>query len=180
MFQPGKSFVDMEQEIINRVSSSGLITIDLEEYYVPGERVEIDIASQLYEGLILKEKDFREFLKNENWDLYKGKNVAITCSADAIIPTWAYMLLVSKLQPVVNKVIFGGLDDLEAALFHDAINQIDVSKLIDAKVVVKGCSKIPVPLQAYVYLSSRLVPVVGSLMFGEPCSTVPVYKKPKK
>lgn len=169
----------MEHEIVNRVASSGIISIDLEEYYHSGERVLLDIGPQLYEGLILKEKDFRNYLKNEKWESYRGKNVAIICSADAIIPTWAYMLLAAKLQPVANKLVYGNLEDLEIALFHEAIQKIDPDQFKDAKVVVKGCSNIPVPIQAYVELTAKLVPVVSSLMFGEPCSTVPVFKKPK-
>jgi hypothetical protein len=165
--------------IVNRVANSGLISLDLEDYYHKGERVEYDLASNLYQGLILKEKDFREFIKSNDWASYSGKNVAIICTADAILPTWAYMLLISKLQPHANMVVAGDLADLEQALYQQAIARIDVNEFKDAKVVVKGCGKYPVPVFAYAELTRKLLPVAASIMYGEPCSTVPVYKKPK-
>ena len=167
------------EEIINKVANSGLVTLDLEDYYHQGERVVYDLKDNLFMGLILKEKDFREFLKSHDWAQYAGKNVAITCTEDAIIPTWAYMLLTLQLEPHANAVVFGTLNDLEEKLYFDAIARIDVEAYRGVRVVVKGCSKHPVPTAAYVELTRKLQPVVQSLMFGEPCSTVPLFKKPK-
>lgn len=167
------------EEIINKVANSGLVTLDLEDYYHQGERVVYDLKDNLFMGLILKEKDFREFLKSHDWAQYAGKNVAITCTEDAIIPTWAYMLLTLQLEPHANAVVFGSLNHLEEKLYFDAIARIDVEAYRDVRVVVKGCSKHPVPTAAYVELTRKLQPVVQSLMFGEPCSTVPLFKKPK-
>jgi hypothetical protein len=167
------------EEIINRVATSNLITLDLEDYYHVGERVVYDLKDNLFHGLILKEKDFRDFLKQRDWTQYQGKNVALVCSADAIVPTWAYMLLALHLEPFANMVVFGDLQALEDALFRQALSKIDLQALDGAKVVVKGCSKFPVPVSAYVEISRLLRPVVQSLMYGEPCSTVPLYKKTK-
>ena len=165
------------EETLNRVSTSPLITFDLEKYYDTHERVVYDLKDNLFMGLILKEKDFREFLKTHDWTQYTHKNVAITCTEDAIVPMWAYMLLATKLQPVANMVVFGDVQALETKLFENAINKIDVEFYRDKKVVIKGCSKVPVPATAYVEITRKLTPVVQSLMFGEPCSTVPLYKK---
>lgn len=165
------------EEIINRVAKSPLITLDLEDYYSKHERVLYDIKDNLFMGLILKEKDFRDFLKTHDWSQYSNKNVAITCSEDAIVPTWAYMLLATYLAPHAATIVFGSLQELESKLFFDAIKTIDPEQFRDKKVVIKGCSKLPVPTAAYVEITNRLQPVVQSLMFGEPCSTVPVYKK---
>lgn len=164
-------------EIVNRVASSSIRTFDLEELYVPGERVLLDIKDQLYEGIILKEKPFRDFIKSHDWSRYEGKLVAITCSEEAIIPTWAYMLLVSALQPFVKSVVFGSLEDLEAKLFYDALSKIDWQQFQDVRVVLKGCSKVDVPMAAYVEATRLLRPHAVSIMFGEPCSTVPVFKR---
>lgn len=165
------------EQIINRVAKSGLVTLDLEDYYHPGERVIYDLKDNLFMGLILKEKDFREFLKTHDWGQYAGKNVALTCSEDAIVPTWAYMLLTIQLQPYVNTVVFGSLPELEEKLYFDAIARINPDDYRDARVVVKGCSKVPVPVAAYVEITRVLRPVALSLLFGEPCSTVPLYKR---
>jgi Protein of unknown function (DUF2480) len=165
------------EEIINRVVSSGLVSLDLEDYYHSGERVVFDIKENLYMGFMLKEKDFREFLKTNDWSQYSGKNVAIVCSEDAIVPTWAYMLLAIQLEPFANMVVFGNLEALEQKLFDTAIQSIDFEAFRGAKVVVKGCSKVPVPTTTYVEITRKLKPIVQSLMFGEPCSTVPLYKK---
>jgi hypothetical protein len=171
----------MEQgEIINRVSNSAIITFDLEGYYEKGDRLLLDIKDQLYEGLILKEKDFREFIKTYNWSAYQGKFVAITCSADAIVPTWAFMLVAIALRPYAKRIEFGTLDDLEEKLFQDTLSRVDWNQFRDAKVVVKGCSKVNVPASAYVFAVSQLQPIVSSLMFGEACSTVPLYKRKAK
>lgn len=169
----------MSEEIVNRVATSGLVTLDLEEFYHQGERVVFDIKNQLFQELILKENDFREFVKTNDWSIYQGKNIALVCSVDAIVPTWAYMLLASELQPVANKIVFGNLEALEQALFHEAILKIDFQKLEGQRVVVKGCSKYPVPAFAYVEVTEKLRPIARSIMYGEPCSTVPIYKKPR-
>jgi len=168
-----------EELIINRVANSGLITLDLEDYYHHGERVIYDIKDNLFQELILKEKDFRAFIKEKDWSEYQGKNVAIICSADAIVPTWAYMLLTLHLHPFAHMVIFGDLKYLEDALFREALSKINLIDYQNAKVVIKGCSKFPVPTAAYVEITRLLQPHVQSLMYGEPCSTVPLYKRPK-
>lgn len=167
----------MENEIVNRVSNSQLITFDLEELYTPGERVLFDLKNILFQELILREKDFRGFIKDHEWLQYQNKLVAITCSVDAIVPTWAYMLLASALQPHAQFVVFGSLQDLETRLFEEALNKIEWQKFDKAKVVVKGCSKVEVPVSAYLEVTNRLRPVAQSIMFGEACSTVPVFKR---
>lgn len=170
----------MEETIINRVANSTLISLDLEDYYHSGERVIYDLKDNLFMGLILKEKDFRDFLKNHDWQQYSSKNVAILCSEDVIVPTWAYMLLAIYLQPHAHLVIFGSLADLERKLYEEALSKIDFQTYKGAKVVIKGCSKVQVPISAYVELTTKLRPYAQSIMFGEPCSTVPLYKKPKE
>ena len=167
----------METEIINKVANSGLISFDLEESFHHGERVVYDIKDNLFMGLILKEKDFREFIKNKDWTEYSGKNVAIICSEDAIVPTWAYMLLALQIEPYANMVVFGDLVDLEKKLYEVALNSMDLEQFKDQRVVVKGCSNAQIPTYVYVELTRRLKPIVKSLMFGEPCSTVPLFKK---
>jgi hypothetical protein len=165
------------EQIINKVAQSGLITFNLEDYYDKNERVVFDIKECLYMGLILREKDFREFVKTNNWEQYRDKNLAITCSADAIVPTWAYMLIASKLSGIANYYFFGDLNNLENSLFQKALSDIDVEYYRDKKLVIKGCGNLPVPINAYVEISRLLLPVVNSIMYGEPCSTVPVYKR---
>jgi hypothetical protein len=167
-------------EIINRVATSSLISLDLEDYYHSGERVQYDLKDNLFMGLVLKEKDFREFLQQHDWSQYTGKNVAVFCSEDAVVPTWAYMLLAVHLEPYANLVVFGNLQALEDALFRQALAQINPQDFAGAKVVVKGCSKFPVPVSAYVEITRLLRPVVQSLMYGEPCSTVPLFKRKKE
>ena len=166
-------------EIINRVAASPLITFDLEELYVKGGRMVFDIKDQLFEGVILKEKDFRAFIKNHDWSQYQDKNMAIICSADAIVPTWAYMLLSVALQPFASSIIFGSLAELESHLFNQSLSAIDWQQYKDAKVVIKGCSKVAVPISAYVEVTNRLRPIAASIMYGEACSTVPLYKRAK-
>ena len=170
----------MSSEIVNKVAKSALITFDLEDYYDGSERVLLDIKDNLYQGMILKEKDFRAFVNETDWSIYRDKNVAITCSTDAIIPTWAYMLLTVKLEPYANIVVLGNLTDIEHSLFQEALSKIDFSHYKDAKVVIKGCSNLPVPESAYVEITRLLRPYASSIMYGEPCSTVPLYKKGKK
>lgn len=167
----------MEKEIINRVAESGLTEINLEDFYPKGERALIDVRDNLFQGLILKEKDFREFVKNEDWKKYQDKFVAITCSADAIVPTWAYMLIATSLQPFAKKIVFGDLKTLETVLFLESLSKINIEEFRDKKLVIKGCGNLPIPESAYVELTRILTPVAKSLMFGEACSTVPVMKK---
>ena len=170
---------DMEEQIVNRVSASNLVSFDLEELHTPGERVLFDIKDLLFQGLILKEKDFRDFIKTHDWTRYEGKHVAIICSADAIVPTWAFMLLSIALQPFAVTIIFGTLVDLERHLFHQKLAAVDWQKFENAKVVVKGCSKVHVPVSAYVEVVNHLRPLASSIMYGEPCSTVPLFKAKK-
>jgi hypothetical protein len=169
----------MEAEFVNKVSESGIITLDLEDFYPKEETAVFDMKDYLFMGLILKEKDFRETLKNLDLTPYKDKNIALTCSADAVIPVWAYMLVASYLQPVAKEIIFGDADFLHKTLFLKNIAQINAEAYKDQRVVIKGCGELPISETAYVAITSRLRPVVKSIMYGEPCSTVPVYKKPK-
>lgn len=171
--------MEPQNEIINRVTNSTLVTFDLEEHYVPGDRVLIDIKDLLFQGLILREKDLRDFVKEHNWQQYENKFVAITCSADAIIPTWAYMLLAVSVNSYAKKVVLGTLQQLNEKIFEEILEKIEWSKYQNAKVVVKGCSKIPVPESAYIEVVNKLKPFASSIMFGEACSTVPLYKRPK-
>ena len=163
--------------IENKIAESGLITIDLEEFYHQGERVLFDIKDQLFREMILREKDFREFVKTHNWSQYQNKNIAFTCSADAIIPTWAYMLLAVCIEPFAHRYIFGDMQTLETVLFTDAIQKINAHDFKDVRVIIKGCGAIPIPVSAYVEITHKLLPHVKSLMFGEACSNVPIYKR---
>ena len=168
----------MSDEIVNKVANSGLITIDLEEFYPKGERVLFDIKPLLFHELILKEKDFREFIKQHDWASYQDKMVSITCTADAVVPTWAYMLVSIALEPFAKKIVFGNLETLEAILFSEVLHSITYSDYQDKRVVIKGCSNLPVSTNAYVELVRGLKPFAKSIMYGEPCSTVPLYKAP--
>ncbi len=167
----------MSDEIINRVANSKLITIDLEDFYPEGKRILFDIKDWLFEGLVLREKDFRQNVKAHDWSQYQGNYIALTCSTDAIIPSWAYMLLTTHLVPFVKKVLVGNLETLETSIYQDIINGLDVSEYKDKPVIIKGCSNKPVPKNAYILLTSTLLPVVKSIMFGEACSSVPLYKR---
>ena len=169
----------MAEEILNRVANSKLITFNLEDYYPQGERVLFDVKDWLLEGFVLRESEFREQAKNHDWSQYEGKFIALTCSSDAIIPAWAFMLLATYLQPYAKKVITGDLETLETVLYTEVISKMDVSNLQDKPVIVKGCAHKPVPKNAYLLLIEKLQPVVKSLMYGEACSSVPLYKKPK-
>ena len=166
--------------IVNRVAQSSLITFDLEDYYPRGERVVYDVKDNLFQEMILRERDFRAFVKEHDWSQYQDQYVALTCSADAIVPTWAYMLLVTKLEPYTRRVIFGTLETLEAVLFQEALRRVDINQFQGAKVVIKGCGNLPVSTYAYTEITRLLRPVAASLMYGEPCSTVPLYKRPKQ
>ncbi len=167
----------MEKEIVNRVEQSGLTEINLEDFYPKGERALIDVKENLFQGLILKEKDFREFVKNEDWKKYQNKFVAIVCSADAIVPTWAYMLIAAALQPFAKKFVFGDLKTLETILFNETLSKMNPEEYRDKKLIVKGCGNVPVPESAYVEFTRLLTPFAKSIMYGEACSTVPVMKK---
>lgn len=169
--------MEIQENFINKVAQSGLVTLDPAVFYPPGERAVYDIKDNLFMELILKEKDFREFVKNHDWAQYQDKYVAVTCSADAIVPAWAYMLLANRLAPYAKEVVFGDAEVLETVLFVKSIAGLDVEQYRDQRIVIKGCGDIPVPVSAYVELTKKLTPVVKSLMFGEPCSTVPIYKK---
>ena len=169
----------MENQIINKVALSGIITIDLEEFYPQGERVLFDIKDLLFQELILREKELREFVKNEDWTKYKNKYVALVCSADAIIPTWAYMLLAIQLEPYAKKVVFGNLEILDTVLYNEILGKLNINDYKNARVVIKGCGHLPAPISAYVEIARLLRPVAKSIMYGEACSTVPLYKNVK-
>ena len=169
--------IQMENEIVNKVAQSGLVTIDLEDYFISGERILFDIKSWLFEELVLREKDFRENIGKHDWSQYTDKLVAITCTADAIVPTWAFMLITTQLEPYTKSIVFGNLEKLEEDNFMNQIAKLNVEDFKAQKVVIKGCSKIHVPVSVYVALTAKLRPVVKSIMYGEPCSTVPIYKK---
>jgi len=167
----------MAEEIINKVAESGLITLDLEKYYPKGEIALFDLKEFLFMELILKEKDFREKLKTHDWEQYRDKYVAVFCSTDAIIPVWAYMLVAANLQPVVHDIILGTEKELHKKLFLDSMASIDPKEYLDKRVVIKGCGETPIGEFAYMEITKMLRPVAKSIMYGEPCSTVPVYKK---
>jgi ABC-type transport system involved in cytochrome bd biosynthesis fused ATPase/permease subunit len=167
----------MSEVFQNKVAESGIITLDLEQYYPKGEPMVFDMKDHLFMGLILKEKDFREALKNTDWELYRDKNVAVTCSADAIIPVWAYMLVSAYLQPVAAAVLFGTKEQTQLQLLLNNIAAINTEAFTDKRVVIKGCGEIPISEAAYLQVTNRLRPVAKSIMYGEPCSTVPIYKK---
>lgn len=170
----------MAEIIENKVAKSGLITLELKEYFPVGERVAYDVAQNLWQGIALKEKEFRTFVKEHDWSQYNGKYVALHCSADAIVPVWAFMLLASALEPHAKKVVHGTIDTLNTVLIEKTLHNIKLEDFQNARVVVKGCSDVDIPEAAFVAITERLKPVVKTLMYGEPCSTVPIYKKPRK
>lgn len=165
-----------ENKIVNRVANSGLVTIDPETFYTPGTRFEIDLKNNLFKGLILREKDFRDFIGTHNWEQYKNGLVAVHCSADAVIPTWAFMLVASKLQNIAGVIYYGTPQAMETHLMTENIKSLKVEEFSGKRVVVKGCGDLEISPGAYVEITRLLAPVVKSLMFGEPCSTVPVLK----
>jgi hypothetical protein len=167
----------MEDVVVNKVAESGLITIDLEEYYPTGGIKVFDMKDHLFMGMILKEKDFRETLKDMDWSVYQDQNVAITCTADAVIPMWAYMLVATYLQPVAKEFAFGNEETLHRRLFIDNLKKINAADYADKRVVIKGCGDKGVGETAYVEITKLLRPVAKSIMYGEPCSTVPIFKK---
>lgn len=169
----------MSDEIINKVSNSKLINIDLEEFYPDGERVLFDIKDWLFEGIILREKDFRASVKNHNWSCYKNAFVALTCSEDAIIPSWAYLLLASELSAFAKKVVVGNLELLETVLFQEVIQNLNIEPFKDKPIIIKGCAQKPIPSSAFTMLIQKLQPIAKTIMYGEACSTVPLYKRKK-
>ena len=169
--------MQIQENIVNKVAESGLVSLDLADLYPSGERFLYDIKDNLFHGLMLREKDFREFVKDHDWTTYTGKHIAIICSADAIVPTWAYMLLATKLSPFASSVVFGDLETLETVLFNQQLNALDVEKYRDQRIVIKGCGDIQIPISAYVQITGKLIGIAKSIMYGEPCSTVPIYKR---
>jgi hypothetical protein len=167
----------MSDMIVNKVANSGLITLNLEAYLPEKPVMSFDLKDFLFMGLILKEKDYREALKNKNFDEYRDQYVAVNCSVDAVIPVWAYMLAVSYLQPVAKDVFLGTETEFYKYLVIKNIDSINVEEFQDERVVIKGCGEIPIDNYAYAEITKKLLPVVKSIMYGEPCSTVPVYKK---
>ena len=174
------------EEIVNKVAQSGIVVFNLEDYYDSDERVCVDIKDYLTSipigdsiNYILREKPFREKLNQLDINFFENKNVAITCSVDAIIPTWAYMLLSLTILPKAKKVIVGNLEMLENVMLTEALSKVNLEDYIDAKVVIKGCNKHYIPVYAYAQIANLLKPFAKSIMFGEPCSTVPLFKKSK-
>lgn len=167
----------MTDEIINKVSQSGLITIDLKEFRPEGVRDAIDIKDWLFEELILREKDFRQHVKDHDWSRYANKLLAIHCTADAIVPTWAYMLVAVAAKPFAQKVYFGSPKEMEDMMWNERLEKLDLKNYSGQRIVIKGCSDAEVPVSAYVKLTELLQPQVKSIMYGEPCSTVPVFKR---
>ena len=170
----------MQGEIVNKVAQSQLITLDLADFYPKGERILLDITHQLFMGQVLREKDFRAYIETNNWGQFQDKHVAVTCTAEAIVPVWAYMLLATVLQPVAASLVFGNLESLENELFRNAIaEKINPEDFRNRKIVIKGCGDVQIPVSAFVEITRILRPVADKIMYGEPCSTVPVFKKSK-
>jgi hypothetical protein len=167
------------EEIINKVAISALEVFDLEDYYPKGVRTQIDISQWLLEGFLLKEKDFREHLKNHDWTQYQDQFVAINCSTDAIVPAWASILVTIQVAPFAKKIVDGSIEDLDASLYEELLAKIDYSVYTNKAIIIKGCSKKPVPMRAYVLASQNLQPFARSIMYGEACSAVPLYKAKK-
>jgi hypothetical protein len=167
-------------EIINKVANSVLEVFDLEDYYPKGIRVQLDISQWLLEGFLLKEKDFREHLKNHDWTQYRDQFVAINCSTDAIVPAWASILVTIQLAPFAKKIVNGNIDDLDSALYEELLAKLDYSVYDNKPIIIKGCSKKPVPMRAYILAAHYLQPFARSIMYGEACSAVPLYKASKK
>lgn len=167
----------MANEIVNRVANSKLITIDLEDFYPDGKRLILDIKPWLEEGIVLREKDFREYVKNHDWEAYRDCYVVLTCSSDAIVPGWAFMLIGAALAPFSKKTVVGTIETLDSILFDEIIEQMDLAPFKDKPVIIKGCAHKPIPQSAFVQLTQRLQPIAKSVMYGEACSSVPLFKK---
>lgn len=168
-----------EGGIVNRVAKSGIVTLDLGEWYPEGDRHVIDLVNQLWQGLVLKEADFRAWLTTHDWSAYQDAHVAVHCSADAIVPHWAYMLVQTQLTGVANTVVFGDAAALENQLWSNRFAALNPQDYQDTRIVIKGCADREVVPSAFMLLVQHLQPVAKSIMYGEPCSTVPVYKRPK-
>ncbi|MDG2491344.1 MAG: DUF2480 family protein [Flavobacteriaceae bacterium] len=167
----------MKDEIVNRVAQSALITFDIEDLYVQGNRIEIDMSQWLEQGFILREKEFRSAITSFDWSIYQDHFIALNCSTDAILPAWASLLVTAQLNKVSQTIVWGTLSDLEYHLFVQAIDKLDLSDFEGKPVIVKGCSEKQIPESAYIYLIQKLQPVVKSLFYGEACSSVPLYKR---
>jgi hypothetical protein len=167
----------MSEEIKNRVAGSKLITFDLEDLYPEGNRIELDISQFLFEGILLKEKDFRASVKNHNWEQYQDNYIALTNTNDVLVPAWAFMLLTTHLSPITKSVSIGNLEQLEIYNFSKIIENLDVSNYQDKPIIIKGCSNKPIPENAYLQLIQKLQPIAKSLMYGEACSSVPLFKR---
>lgn len=171
----------MEEQIVNRVQKSPLVSFDLEDVVDKvTERRTFDLKENLFQGLILKEKDFRAFVKEHDWSQYQDCYINLTCSADAIIPNWVYMLLVSKLSDKAKVIVQGDRNDLEKEILRVKLNEINYNQFENAKIVIKGCSDLSHPEFAFTEVTRKMMPYVNSLMYGEPCSTVPIYKAPRR
>ncbi len=166
-------------EILNRIKNSKLVNVDLEDFYPIGKRVAFDIKDWLFEGTVLKEKEFRAHVENHDWSQYQDAFVALHCSTDAIIPSWAYLLLTVKLSPFTNRIVVGDFKTIETVLFNEIISNLDLELFRNKHVLIKGCSEKPIPDSAYVQLAQRLVNVATSVMYGEACSNVPLFKSKK-
>ncbi len=167
----------MSNEIKNRVATSKLVTIDLEDFYPEGDRILIDIKKWLFDEQILKEIDFRESVKNHDWAFYQNKYIALTCSSDAIIPSWAYLLISTSLPSSTKKIIVGNLKQLETSIFQDIINELPLDIYKGKPIIIKGCSKKYIPETAFTLLISKILPLANSIMYGEACSNVPLFKR---
>ncbi|THV61146.1 DUF2480 family protein [Flagellimonas alvinocaridis] len=169
----------MEKEIVNRVAQSKLVTFDLEDLYPPGERRVLDIKDWLHEGFILREKEFRIHVEGHDWSTYQDAYVALQCSTDAIVPGWAFILVASRLNPYAKKVVVGSLEDMETSLYQTLLDDLDVSQFEGKPVIIKGCSNKPVPKNAYIMAMAKIQQVAKTVMYGEACSSVPLYKQGK-
>ena len=167
----------MAEEIVNRVANSKLKVIDLEDFYPEGSRIALDIKDWLYQGLVLREKEFRTHIAQHDWSQYQNAFVAIHCSTDAIVPDWAYMLISIKLRGIAKLSVQGSVNELESIIYTQILSNMDVSEFKNLPVIIKGCSNKPVPANALILLAQKLKPVAKSIMFGEACSSVPLYKK---
>lgn len=168
--------METSKDIVNKVAQSGLVTVDLAKFK-PTAIVGYDIKDNLFHGLILKEKDFRAFIKEHDWSQYQDKNIAIHCSTDAIVPTWAYMMLANQMSPYAASIHFGTEEQVYNDLFVENIKNLDYNTFLDQRVVVKGCGDIYIPENAFVHFTNILTKYAKSIMYGEPCSTVPIYKR---
>lgn len=167
----------MENEIINRVANSKLVVVDLEDYYPKGQRTVLDIKDWLFQELVLREKDFRATANQHDWSQYQDHFVALTCTSDAIVPAWAFMLLTMHLQPYAKSVVVGSLEHLETSIYQEVIQNLSTDAFVDQPLIIKGCTNKPIPDNAYIMLAQKLKPVARSIMYGEACSSVPLYKR---